>query len=249
MTTLVPSAAMQFPGGLRCAPSVIAVESWQGHILKHPFGLHAIRRRKGAPWNEEGWDQVEPPVVTAEQRAEASSRITALGDAQQRCPVPELRAGRGVEIEPECYACRAPLLTGCARLLGDSGIGARYAEATEQVLREVADGVAVPRKTLGALLMRHLRNPAVWSKLVIMAVGRVGPERRPVARASRADGVRVELTVRDQGLSWRTTYRIAQKEGSFASLSFMQDHPVPDPRLPLSDQYVVPRGWWERHGS
>ncbi len=247
---LVPSRAVTLPAGLVVHPQAIDLGAWQAHLLKHPLGVSAVRDR--APWNAEGWDATAPPVVAPAQRESVAARIVALEPAGERCAVRELRGARSPVAEP-CYVCPPPLIHHCAAILDEAGgIGRGYAAVIEAVLAEVAapEAVAVPRAELAKRLIAGLRQPAWIEAGTVLGVGLLtfpgGPA--AVARINRADGTRVELRLDRGSWKWRTTYRIRQVSAA-SRWSFLTDHPRPEPSLPLSEMYVVPRRWWEAYGT
>ena len=242
---MIPSQAVSLAGGLRCVPREVQLAAWQAHIVKHPLGVDAVRQ--GAAWNREAWDSTRPAVVTAEQRAELTSGIQALGDATSRCGVRELRGGRTPAAPKEpCYVCEPPLLAQCAGLLDGAGVGPRYAAATEALLRELAADRAleVPRPELSRRLIARLRHPAWIEAGLVLAVGL--EHRQALVRIAKGDGTRSDFWLNGVNLAWRTTYRVPVTTVN-TRWSFLLEHPAPTPSLPLSDVYVVPRGWWEAH--
>jgi hypothetical protein len=245
---LIPSSEVALPGGIRCVPRAVAVPPWQAHVLKHPLGVNGVRRTRSLDgWNGEQWDATSPPVVDAAGRAEAQAKIAALGDVHQRCAVPEVRGAVGTAEEPECYGCGEPLVLGCARLLAD--VGDRYAGVIDEVVAAMRDASLVPRARLTGFLYAKVRTPAIWADLVVLSTGKAPRSKGSIIRISRGDGVRVELTLDGaHRAAWRTCYREPNAVG-LRGLSFLTDSPLPDRSIPLSDQYAVPRGWWERHGS
>jgi hypothetical protein len=243
---LLPQREVTLPGGLVAPPQEIRLPVWQAHLVKHPFGVGSVRA--GRPWNCEGWDVTTPPVLTAEHRGRLSERIVTLAPGGARCPVRELRGGRSPEAEP-CYACKPPLLHLCAAILDEGeGVGHRYAATVETLLRDVAEktAVVIPRPDLSARLIKSLARPAWIEAGTVLAVGVDG--KTPMVRIARADGTRADFWLNGNGLGWRTIYRIPQASVR-TRVSFLMDHFAPASSLPLSDVYVVPRGWWEAHGT
>lgn len=246
MALLLPSREIRLPGGYRWAPGAIEPRVWQAHIVKHPLGVYALREIS-RPWNHEGWDALDPPVVNEAQRARVVAAISELGDKKQRCEVAELRGKRSASRQMECMECEPPLIGSCARVLEADGVGARYAEVAESIVSAAAGGELVPRRALTKVLMKGLTSSALWHGLVVMSVGltKVGN----VARFARADGTLVELYIGpSQLLRWRTAHRTLVV-GANERFSFLSKGPAPDPKLSLSDVYVVPRDWWQTHGS
>lgn len=245
----IPATEIALPGGIQCAPRQVELPAWQAHVLKHPLGLNGARRARCVDaWNAERWDTLVPAAIDEKERANLFARIGGLGDNHQRCPVAEVRGKLGAGSEPECYACREPLILGCARIVNE--VGDRYAIVTERVLSALADGLLVKRAELSRRVMAALRDPAALARLVVLSAGKASRSQGWFVRISRSDGVRVELSLGAQGRAeWRTTYREPKVTDPFGMASFLLESLIPDPSLSLSDVYGVPRGWWEGHGS
>lgn len=249
---LVPSRTVTLPGGLRCASHTVPLAAWQAHVIKHPLGVNAIRKR--APWNLEAWDATAPPVVTDTVRAAVIARIQGLETASSKCGVRELRGGRTPlergDKEP-CYLCPPDLLPRCGVILGEpGGVGVGYAQAIDTLLHGVSEtqAIEVPRLELMGKLASSLRRPGWIEAGLVAAVGMIGAPLVPGVRIARGDGALVELWLNGVDLVWKTTYRTPQIS-TVTRWSHLIDVPRPNPRLPLSDTYVVPRGWWESHGT
>jgi hypothetical protein len=242
---LLPSRPLKLAGGFQCAPSSIAVAAWQAHLVKHPLGVDAIRRDH--PWNHEGW-----PISDA-QRRDWTTNIQALEAQHGRCGARELHGGRAPqtrEKEP-CYVCAPGLLSRCAGILNQAdGVGAQYASATESLLEAMQEdrAIVVPRVDVSRRMSKALfSNPAWIEAGAILGVG-LGKDKRPMVRIARGDGTRTDLWLNGANLNWRTTYRVPQVS-VYTRWTFLLDQPAKTNALPLSDAYVVARGWWETHGS
>jgi hypothetical protein len=247
MTIVLPSSEVRLPGGLRWIPAVIEPAAWQAHLTKHPLGLYALRVA-GRAWNHEGWDATTPPVVTEESRAALLPRVAQLRAGRDQCGVPEFHGHTSSAARPECYTCKDPLLGACAELMASTGLGA-YAALTEEVVRGVVDGVTVKRESLASALAPGAMRPGVWNGLLVLGFGR-SAKYGHVARFVRADGLLVVLTLGPSGtVRWNTTYRRPLANAMDRFIFFLRDQPPRDRSLPLSESYVVPRAWWERHGT
>jgi hypothetical protein len=252
----LPSRRYELPEGLVCEAIEIQREAWQAHVAKHPLGVWAIARsgRQDA-WNAEGWDRLEPPVVTAEQRETLLQKIRGLSEGSLRCEVPELR-GKVRGSNPDrlaCYDCKAPVIVRCEASLGTAdGPGPRYAAVTEQLLA-AAEGealVSTGRAALTMALHRLWQSPHTWKGLIVLSAGvddRQGAQ--PIVRITRADGVRAEFYLNaSRTLRWRTTYRNPAPAPA-AQLSQLLDFARPSAAVStLSDRCMVPRPWWETYG-
>ena len=135
----------------------------------------------------------------------------------------------------------------------DGGVGGRYAAATEELLTalEEGEGAAIPPAQLHRVIQTLWRAPERLAGLVVLSVGLDARGLRPIARISRADGVRSELYLEEPNrLRWRTTYRDERSVRTGPQkVSFVGDVARPSFGLPLSDLCVVPRRWWETHGN
>ena len=61
----LPSSTRTLPCGLTCPPADIEPGAWQAHLLKHPLGFGSlITYPDRKPWNAEGWDRLEPAIIT-----------------------------------------------------------------------------------------------------------------------------------------------------------------------------------------
>ncbi len=238
---------LELPGGYRWVQHEVPMKVWQAHLLKHPLGVGALRRRQPLPWNHEGWDLIDPPAITEERRTRFAEEVSNMSFERRRCEVRELRGSRSSKPEPECYHCEPPLVVKCHQRLAEEATPARYAAETERLVRAVVDGAEVSRRLLTGRLLVALKQPDAWAGLVVMTVGRDGKD--AVVRCSGADGTRAELYVGPQRqLGWRTTYRSAVAERPNERLSWVLDSPAPAPGLSLSEVFVVPRDWANRHG-
>ncbi len=253
----LPSRDMRLAGGLVCPARAIDRAAWLEHVVKHPLGVNAIARNSGRdPWNLEGWDRLSPPVVTQAQRDEVLRGIASLREEKLRCEVPELR-GKKSGSEPDRLACRkcvVPIVSRCEKLLdADDGVGSRYASVTEELLGalEEGQGVVIAPASFHEAIQRLWRAPERLAGLVVLTIGL---DRAcaavPIARISRADGVRAELYFEEPNrLRWRTAYRNAALTRTGPQIvSFVGEVARPSPGLALSDLCVVPRRWWEAHG-
>jgi hypothetical protein len=259
MTRELPGRPLRYAGGLRCVPKVVGANAWQAHLLKHPMGMraqcvqHATGRRR---WNDEGWDALDPPVVTLDERRRAVTEIRALRAADQRCAMPRLEleeyAGRAELERMPCYGCASALCSACARVLNEVvEVGPRYAKATERVLASLEGdlGHLLRRQELLELVMRLCRRRETLEDAAVLWCGLLPEEDRLVARVNAANGVRVEcyLEYGSMSMRWRTTFRNVPGSGPKVAELLLDA-----PRRPsrggalLSDCCVVSRPWWEK---
>lgn len=252
---IAPSHDIMLSGGLCCVAAPIAPQVWHEHVVKHPLGVHAIASSRGlAPWNGEGWDKTTPPVVTESERVTLVQKIGGLSSGKMHCGVPEIRGDASWSHLKElaCTRCPSPLFVPCERLCRD--VSLRYASVTEELLKEVAEGAGlhVTRELFTRALLRLWRAPEKIEGLTVLTLGleeRRGD--RPIARISRHDGVRVEMSFEEPDrLRWRTTYReLAAVKTRVQQISFVSAMLQPADRMgPLSEICVVARHWWETHG-
>lgn len=249
----LPTRTIELPGGLSCPTVRIEQGPWLAHVVKHPIGLDAVLGRPPkAPWNREGWDALTPPVVEYTERDRLVRNIAALEVDGARCGIPELRGARG-ESDPTrlaCHVCPQTLAAQCAWVL--DGVSTAYAAVTMSLLDGLAGtaSVPVPKASLTRSLARLFARPGEWSSLSVLSVGLDARQRAiPIARISRADGVRAEFYVQGRALRWRTTWRERPAHAAQA-MSFLLDvAPAGNRAAPLSDQCLVDRLWWERHGT
>jgi hypothetical protein len=247
---IVPSRNYAVKGGFSFPAREIDLKVGQARVLKHPFG---VGDALGRPWNREGWDRLEPPVITPSERQTLLAQIASLHVGGHRCAHPEVR-GKPAESTSRfaCYECPHLLAARCESLVGP-GVGERYAEVTEQLLAAVSGDAAVPvpRARYSEVLHRYWREPEQLNGLVVLAVGKEkGQPRLPVAVIIRADGVRADFNIRRSGrLSWRTTYRTIPANAA-TQINLLWDFPQWEPALgKRSERCMVARTWWERHGS
>jgi hypothetical protein len=254
----LPSRDYRLPLGLLWPVTNLPARTWQTHIVKHPLGVGALARNRRAPWNEEGWDRLTPPVITEDIRTQALASIRQLAKGDLRCGVPEVQGGRGHSDAEElaCGVCPDSIISGCQDVLNTALlIGPGYAAATEALVEALADvpGIAVSSRRLMLAVFGLWQEPQTLDGLCVM---RLGLDRKTAARRilriSRSDGVRAEFYWNGGGqLSWRTTYRILSaaqtRSGPFGFLTeeLPRDHSLG----PLSETCVVPRPWWESHGD
>jgi hypothetical protein len=253
----LPSREYALPGGLVCPIDEVKREIWQEHVVKHPLGVQAIARSAGRdPWNQEGWDVLEPPALTDSDRTALVGAIAELREGKLRCEVPELR-GKKVVSNPArlaCRDCQPPVVVRCQKLLNAPGaVGERYRDVTESLLRQLSDddGVQVSVGAFDTALFKALAMPAKLTGVVVLMVGL--DDRRatlPIVRINSHNGVRAEFYLQRGRLSWRTTYReVARTRTVSALFSFLSDRPRPTPSLgSVSELCVVARRWWEAHG-
>ncbi len=239
--------ALDLPGGYRWAQREVEDHVWQAHLLKHPLGINAIRRTPSLPWNDEGWDTLDPPPIIEASRMALASEISTITADKKRCEVRELRGGGSNSTRLECYACEPPILSRCRDRVAKEALPARYAAETERLVRAVSDGVEIKRKSLSLRLLAALKRPHIWDGLVVMSVG--FERKTPVVRVSDADGFRTELYIQGAVLRWRTTYRSVVAPRTNDRFSWVLDAPQPAPKLSLSEVYVVPRDWFARHAT
>lgn len=248
----VPSRNIELPGGLRCPATIIGQAPWIAHVVKHPLGLQGITGRPlETPWNREGWDALDPPLIDAAERHGLVQRIAGLEARGRQCGVPEV-GGASTVGDPDreaCYLCPTPLASQCARVL--EGVSERYAAVTSTLVEsfEVPRCVEVPRCQMIKRLTRLFGRYELWSSLAILSVGLDGRQRAlHVARVARADGVRTEFYVAQGELRWRTTWRHPPVHPAQA-MSFLLDFaPSAPTSVALSEVCLVDRLWWQRHG-
>lgn len=244
----LPASTLTLAGGLTCPTRVVPREVWLAHVVKHPLGLDALSRRDGPRrWNDEGWDQLQPPVIPASERDGLVKNIASLEVNGARCEVPEFRTKRAVSDlnDQACYRCPNEVAGQCSWVL--DGVSRAYAGVIESMLSGFAapDTVVVPRVELTLRLMRKLTRPEAWRDLTVLSVGTDDRAQRSViARISRADGVRAEFYLRGTQLEWRTTWRKPPPNPG-AAMSFLLDFPQVAPSVLLSESCVVQRLWWE----
>jgi hypothetical protein len=70
---------------------------------------------------------------------------------------------------------------------------------------------------------------------------------RAMARISGGNGIRAEFYKNHSSLVWRTCYR-KRLAGTPALISFLADFMAPVSGS-LSENCLVPRHWWEKHGT
>ena len=230
--------------------------NWQAHLIKHPMGVNAIARSAGRePWNQEGWDRLVPPVVTAAERTQAVEAIASLRHESARCEVPEFQ-GRRKGTNPEnvaCTKCRAELVDACFGILGGQvQVGQRYATVTEELVDAVTAGrcAQLGKRKLFLALFSLWQKPEALRGLCVLRFGLDQKSgRSPIVRISRSDGVRTEFYIRGRSLKWRTTYRdILAVSTPAGAMAFLQDPPPPASFLgALSETCAVPRSWWEEY--
>ena len=255
----IPSRQFELAGGLVCPPVEVPRDVWQEHVVKHPLGVEAIARTRGRdPWNREGWDRVDPPVISEPERAEILRAIAALAMGKLRCEVPEIRGKKGGSEGDRlaCSVCPPPIVVRCGELLGPpAAVGGRYAAVVDTLLATLANdtGTRVEAARFHEAVGRLWRTPEKLTGLVVLTVGLdARSQTRPIVRVSRDDGVRAEFYLEEpKRMRWRTMYRDQAEVRSAAQrINFLRKVPMPAPRLgPVSDMCVVPRHWWESHGN
>jgi hypothetical protein len=190
----IPSRDLVLAGVLHCPSKEVETSAWQAHLVKHPLGIQAIARSAGrSPWSTEGWDKLDPPVITEAQRGALVRSISALSSGKLRCEVPELRGKKSGSNpdQPACYACRPPIVFQCERLC--AGLGARYAAVTQELLAELAGeaGISISRDAFLRRMYALFRAPADVAGLSVLTFGVDGRRRASaIARMNRLDGVR-----------------------------------------------------------
>jgi hypothetical protein len=262
----VPSRAFTLSNGFELHPKEVTLGVWQDHVVRHPLGIY--RMAIGRAWNDEGWDRMDPPVVSEEQRDQFIAQVPGFSVGARGCGVPAFLLGaanaapkakatsKAPVSPPErpCETCQPPVVTRCANALHGLGVGPRYGRIIDELAEAVAGeaGVVVPRAEVAKAVTRLWSQPARYDGLVVASLGELlkGNTKRDVLRISRADGVRAEYYANGARGAWRTTYRGIPAGASGAQrASFVLDVPVSSPRLhPSSDAYVVPRPWWQEHG-
>lgn len=249
---ILPSTDVQLPSGLVWRGKEIEPAIWQAHLVKHVLGVNELRQwGPKAPWNRERWHELG--AIDEERRARLVAKIVALRNEKQRCEVPELRGKVAEErsAKLECERCKPPVLHQCGKLLHGDQISQRYAAVTEAALRALVGGALMQRAALTKILYSATRSPErctlLRSELVVMSSGR--DNAGPIVRVCRSDGVRVDLYRAGSSLSWRTTLRNQQALEGLGWVSHVLDAPAKDAKLSLSEEYVVPRDWFNRHGT
>lgn len=256
----IPSRPFKPAGVFSCSPRDIPLLVHQAHVIKHPFGLHALMEQRGRNlgarhWNAEAWDATSPPVITNEQRRIATAAISALSVDGQGCQVPRLSneeyAGEVGDDWEGCYRCSEPVAQRCTTITRD--IAAAYRQVIDLTLELIdgAEGRIVPRAKLSSIIWKSARVPARLDGLTVMTIGwhRTADRSRPMIRISRWDGIRSEFLLESNELRWRTTYRQPPRSAG-ALLTFLMDYAeTPVLSLRLSDSAIVPRRWSEESGA
>jgi len=244
----LPGAKTTLPCGLACPEADIEAGAWQAHLLKHPLGFGALLRYPGIKsWNAEGWDRLEPPVITESRREALVKAIASLPG----CRFPEIRGGAGSNPDKlPCYQCHGKTLAECQRLFGfgDPLVSGAYADVALSMLESLSSekAVAVDRAAVCRRAISLWRSPEALDGLTVGSAG-ADHDDRLFLTVSRYDGVRTEFYLEASALKWRTTYR-ELRATSPRRLVFLLDMNPPDIRAgTLSDQCIVPRHWWENH--
>lgn len=244
----LPSSSRTLPCGLACPQADIEPAVWQAHLLKHPMGFGSLISYSGQrPWNAEGWDRLEPPVITESRREALVKAIASLAG----CRFPEIRGGTGSDPdELPCYQCPGKSLAECQRLLGTGEplVGKGYADVALSMIESLSSdtAIAVDRAAVCQRAISLWRTPEALTGLTVASAG-LDHKDRPILRASRYDGVRTEFYLRGSEVRWRTTYRELRATAP-RRLVFLLDMNPPSVRAgTLSDRCIVPRQWWENH--
>lgn len=249
----IPSRQWRFAGDLHADPLVVAPPELQRQLVRHPFGMSALMAATAGSgarrWNDDGWDRLEPPVITIERRREAVAAIGTLEADQAVCRLPRLHKEEyGGEVPAgweACLTCPVALAAACAAVTQD--VATAYRLVIDETLRLLAGdaGKLLPRVKLRALLT-PLATADYLAGLAIMTVGRAPIASTPIVRINRWDGVRVELKLDGRRLIWLTTIRRpSSPQTALTRLLQFPDDPA-DPRLPLSEHCLVTRPWWQR---
>ena len=248
----LPESPRSLPGGLVCPDNDVERRVWQAHLLKHPLGVGALIEHDGAePWNYEGWDTLEPPVITQARRDSIVKAITALQGSSE-CRLPELR-GR-TESDPErlpCYDCARNAFRTCETVFssGEAPVVAQeYLRVTLELLASVdsARGEIVPRGEFTRRALSLWWTPEAFAGLTVAQVGTLWGG-KPLLWITRFDGVESQYYLEGKKLRWKTTYRVKLPTAT-SQLSFLVKTKNPIAQAgDLSDKCIVPRQWWENH--
>ncbi len=253
----LPAQRQVLANGLTLEPVELSYGNWHYHVLKHPLGLHRATMPGGkpAPWNRDGWTDTTPPVVEASYRDTLLAAIATLSDTHgTRCGVPEVHGKRAPSAVERyaCESCPSSIAGPCASVLHDRyPVGNRYAAATQALLGALSDAVIVSRRACFAALTTAISRSGLdalraLSVLSVGATGRAG-DLRAMARISGGSGIRAEFYKNHSSLVWRTCYR-KRLPGAPALVSFLADFMAPVSGS-LSENCLVPRHWWEQHGT
>jgi len=249
----LPDSPQVLPGGLVCRPKEIARGVWQAHLLKHPLGIGALIDHDGeAPWNLEGWDQLEPPAITQARRDEIVEALGGMGGQGSACRLPEIRGL--IESDKDhlpCYGCAGNALDTCEMLLG-TGEAPRVAQEYLRVTLELLASVDSVRGKVVARAEFCRKVTSLWrspDKLVGLTVAHAGTLANGVAILwiTRFDGVQSQYYFEGDDVRWKTTYR-EKRSAPVPQMNFLLDMKPPLARAgDLSDKCIVPRHWWENH--
>lgn len=218
------------------------------HVMKHPVGLGSLygpRPRSGVRhWDQEGWNEVEPVVLTRDDRRDLVRRIREFDLDGLRCAaallVLEQHARDQVEEALPCDACPARLAERCSE--ETTTLAERYVSHVQQALDALTraaevDRLELTRRVFGALVHRRPFPQAVLS-VGLLPAGDAG------IRINTADGVRIEFYFQAENPRWRTTYRNVPR-GANDRVSFLLDLLPQAPSTALSAKTFVPRQWWK----
>ncbi len=250
----VPSRTYRLAPSATVVDREIDLEAWQAHVISHPFGLETIRRGTKVEgfrrWNHEGWDRLDPPLLTEARRIQLTTAIRQLRDGGRRCGVDELEMLETSDpwsTSPVgCYDCGPMLTQACAGQLVE--VSRAYAAFVDDTLSQLEDAEVISRRALPAALER--------SRLAddVPIVGTLGELRGEHANAwglrfNRPDGVRVEVREDGDRFFWRTTYRNRVDRWADVRAHLLSHLAGHDPTEDLSGKALVPRPWRERNPS
>lgn len=259
----VPSRDYRLPLDYLCPSLDVGAGVWQDHLVRHPLGVDGTVVAGGpAPWNVEGWEHTDPPVITSGRRSKLVKKIGALQADDAVCEVPEFagRTRKPVDPDAACKVCPPPLIEHCHRLLHDDDpVGPLYAALTDSLVAAAADGIVVDRLAFkNAVLRLAVRSSTALTTAVVLSFG-VSHTRQPIAiaRIARGDGTRTEFYVHvsTRVLRWRSTYRVSRSATSPArpaagEAQFLFDLAPSSARFDrLSEACIVARPWWQEHGN
>lgn len=255
----VPTREHLLGAGLRCQMAEVDAKAIQGHFIKHPMGMGTLYGRSVAKrrrlWNEEGWDETEPPVLSLQRRRELSAHIQNMKISGNSCMVDRLHkedyGGEAIKGAIACYECPKSLATICNKAARAEVTA--YLAFVDTALSALGEGDAavVSHKELTTRALGNLRNVAWFDDLTVLSIRlreRNDGSRQPIARLSSTSGVRSEFYLNgNHHLKWRTTYR-ERPEGLAAKYRLLMEESLPHgvSDIPLSDEVLVPRLWWEK---
>ncbi|MCA9610629.1 MAG: hypothetical protein KC619_33770 [Myxococcales bacterium] len=248
----VPSRTYRLAPSATVTDRDVDLEAWQAHVISHPFGLETIRRGTRVEgvrrWNHEGWDRLDPPLLTEARRIQLTGAIRQLRDGGRRCGVDELETLETdhpwATSRVACYGCGPVLTQACADQLVE--VGRAYAAFVDDTLAHLEDAVVIPRRELPAAIERCRFSDDVP---VVGTLGELRGDNAWGLRFNRPDGVRVEVREDGDTFFWRTTYRNRVDRWADVRAHLLSHLAGHDPDDELSGKALVPRPWRERNPS